>query len=96
MDLRDGAETMSLDGRSYVVFLPDVDRKRVLYLALFPDLLGSLHADHMMTHRLRPINPAPRHDTHRVLVAHPAGSRGRRAPVVTMIGRAYQGVPPGR
>jgi Rieske 2Fe-2S family protein len=33
----------------------------VLYLALFPDLLGSLHADHVMTHRLCPINPGTTH-----------------------------------
>jgi Rieske 2Fe-2S family protein len=57
MDLRDGAETMSLDGRSGGVFLPDVDRRRVLYLALFPDLLLSLHPDYVMTHRLRPVTP---------------------------------------
>ncbi|HEY7593345.1 MAG TPA: aromatic ring-hydroxylating dioxygenase subunit alpha [Actinophytocola sp.] len=57
MDLRDGAETMSLDGRSNGSFLPDVDRRRVLYLALFPDLLLSLHPDYVMTHRLRPVAP---------------------------------------
>jgi glycine betaine catabolism A len=57
MDLRDGAETMSLDGRANGAFLPDVDRRRVLYLALFPDLLLSLHPDYVMTHRLRPVAP---------------------------------------
>jgi Rieske 2Fe-2S family protein len=57
MDLRDGAETMSLDGRSAGSFLPGVDRRRVLYLALFPDLLLSLHPDYVMTHRLRPVAP---------------------------------------
>jgi Rieske 2Fe-2S family protein len=57
MDLRDGVETMSLDGRSRGVFLSDVDRRRVLYLALFPDLLVSLHPDYVMTHRLRPAGP---------------------------------------
>jgi glycine betaine catabolism A len=62
MDLRDQAETMSLDGRSHGVFLPNVDRRRVLYLALFPDLLLSLHPDYVMTHRLRPLSP----DTTRV------------------------------
>jgi Rieske 2Fe-2S family protein len=62
MDLRTGAETMSLDGRSNGDFLPDVDRRRVLYLALFPDLLLSLHPDYVMTHRLRPETP----DTTRV------------------------------
>jgi glycine betaine catabolism A len=57
MDLRDLAETMSLDGRSAGVFLPDVDRRRVLYLALFPNLLLSLHPDYVMTHRLTPLAP---------------------------------------
>jgi Rieske 2Fe-2S family protein len=57
MDLRDGAETMSLDGRSGGAFLPNVDQRRVLYLALFPDLLLSLHPDYVMTHRLRPVAP---------------------------------------
>jgi Rieske 2Fe-2S family protein len=57
MDLRDGAETMSLDGRSGGTFLPGVDQRRVLYLALFPDLLLSLHPDYVMTHRLRPASP---------------------------------------
>ncbi|TDV54887.1 Rieske 2Fe-2S family protein [Actinophytocola oryzae] len=57
MDLRDHAETMSLDGRSSGTFLPGVDRRRVLYLALFPDLLLSLHPDYVMTHRLRPRAP---------------------------------------
>ncbi|HEX6356450.1 aromatic ring-hydroxylating dioxygenase subunit alpha [Actinophytocola sp.] len=57
MDLRDHAETMSLDGSSPGDFLPGVDRRRVLYLALFPDLLLSLHPDYVMTHRLRPVGP---------------------------------------
>ena len=57
MELRDGAATMSLDGRSGGTFLPHVDRRRVLYLGLFPDLLLSLHPDYVMTHRLRPIAP---------------------------------------
>lgn len=57
MDLREHAETMSMDGRSRGAFLPEVDRRRVLYLALFPDLLLSLHPDYVMTHRLRPIAP---------------------------------------
>jgi Rieske 2Fe-2S family protein len=61
MDLRDHAETMSLDGRSRGVFLPGVDPRRVLYLALFPDLLLSLHPDYVMTHRLRPLAPDTTH-----------------------------------
>lgn len=57
MDLRGHAETMSLDGRSRGEFLPGVDRSRVLYLALVPDLLLSLHPDYVMTHRLVPVSP---------------------------------------
>ncbi|HEU5110696.1 MAG TPA: aromatic ring-hydroxylating dioxygenase subunit alpha [Micromonosporaceae bacterium] len=57
MDLRDGMTTMSLDGRSGGVPLPGVDQRRVRYLALFPDLLLSLHPDYVMTHRLRPLTP---------------------------------------
>jgi len=57
MDLREGAETMSLDGRSGGVFLPGVDRRKVGYLALFPDLLLSLHPDYVMVHKLRPAGP---------------------------------------
>ena len=57
MDLRDGAETMSLDGKSSGRFLPGVDRRRVGYLALCPDLLLSLHPDYVMAHRLSPVTP---------------------------------------
>ena len=62
MDLRDDAETMSLDGKSRGTFLPGVDRRRVGYLALCPDLLLSLHPDYVMAHRLSPVTP----DTTRV------------------------------
>jgi Rieske 2Fe-2S family protein len=57
MDLRPGAETMSLDGRSHGAFLPGVDRRRVLYLGLFPNLLVSAHPDYVMAHRLVPLAP---------------------------------------
>jgi Rieske 2Fe-2S family protein len=57
MDLRPAAETMSLDGRSGGEFLPGVDRRRVLYLALCPDLLLSLHPDYVVVHRLVPVAP---------------------------------------
>jgi len=57
MVLRDGAATMSLDGRSHGSALPSVDPRLVLYLGLFPDLLLSLHPDYVMAHRLRPIAP---------------------------------------
>lgn len=57
MDLRDGAETMSLDGRSPGRPLPGVDPRVVLYLGLFPNLLLSLHPDYVMTHRMTPLAP---------------------------------------
>jgi Rieske 2Fe-2S family protein len=57
MDLRPEAETMSLDGRSHGTFLPGVDRRRVLYLGLFPNLLVSAHPDYVMAHRLVPVAP---------------------------------------
>jgi len=133
MDLRDGAETMSLDGRSHGVFLSDVDLRRVLYLALFPDLLLSLHPDYVMTHRLRPVTADTTHIECSWLIPEAAEDAGyaeefwdrtnkqdwaacesvqrglssphfRPGPLapsedavhqwVTMIGRAYQGLPP--
>ncbi|HEY0641662.1 MAG TPA: aromatic ring-hydroxylating dioxygenase subunit alpha [Pseudonocardiaceae bacterium] len=61
MELREHAETMSFDGRTGGEFIPGVDRRRVLYLALLPDLLLSLHPDYVMTHRLRPLTPDTTH-----------------------------------
>jgi Rieske 2Fe-2S family protein len=56
MDLRDGAETMSLDGRSLGVPIPGLTRLReVGYAALLPTLLVSPHPDYVMTHRLEPL-----------------------------------------
>jgi Rieske 2Fe-2S family protein len=57
MDLREGMETMSLDGRSHGRFIDGADRRRVRYLGLLPDLLISLHPDYVMTHRLTPREP---------------------------------------
>jgi Rieske 2Fe-2S family protein len=57
MDLREGADTMSFDGRSAGVPLSDVDPRRVFYLGLLPNLLLSLHPDYVMTHRLEPLAP---------------------------------------
>ncbi|MFD8077007.1 aromatic ring-hydroxylating dioxygenase subunit alpha [Streptomyces sp. NPDC059718] len=57
MDLRDGAETMSLTGRSRGTFIDGTDRRRVLYLGLFPNLLLSLHPDYVMSHLLVPEAP---------------------------------------
>ena len=57
MDLKNGAETMSLDGqrrRDYLPGLTAAERQVVLYYAVYPNLLLSLHPDYMMTHTLWP------------------------------------------
>ncbi|MGH8825267.1 MAG: aromatic ring-hydroxylating oxygenase subunit alpha [Jiangellaceae bacterium] len=58
MELRDGAETMSLHGKSSGRPIEGVDPRVVLYLGLFPNLLISLHPDYVMTHLLTPVGPA--------------------------------------
>jgi glycine betaine catabolism A len=57
MDLRDEADTMSLDGRSAGRPIEGADPRRVLYLGLLPNLLLSLHPDYVLTHRLEPLSP---------------------------------------
>jgi Rieske 2Fe-2S family protein len=57
MDLREGADTMSLDGRSGGRPIDGVDPRQVLYLGLFPNLLISPHPDYVMTHRMTPLSP---------------------------------------
>jgi glycine betaine catabolism A len=60
MDLRDGADTMSISGRSGGTTLRGLDaeaRRVVVYLALFPNVLMSLHPDYVMTHLLTPLGP---------------------------------------
>lgn len=60
LTLVDGAETMSFDGRSGGRPLPgltDEQRRTVLYLGLFPNLVVSAHPDFVMTHRLEPLGP---------------------------------------
>jgi Rieske 2Fe-2S family protein len=58
MSLRDEAVTMSLDGSSAGVpieGLSETELRTVMYVALFPNLLISLHPDYVMTHRLQPL-----------------------------------------
>ncbi len=58
MDLIDGNETMSLDGRSHGVPIASVPPERltdVIYLQVTPNLLVSLHPDYVMTHRMEPV-----------------------------------------
>jgi Rieske 2Fe-2S family protein len=65
MELREGAETMSLDGRSggaAMARLGEEERHTVMYVAVLPNLLLSLHPDYVMTHLLTPLTP----DTTRV------------------------------
>jgi Rieske 2Fe-2S family protein len=60
MELREEAETMSLDGRSSgtaIASLDEYQARRVFYFAVFPNLLISPHPDYVMTHRLDPISP---------------------------------------
>jgi glycine betaine catabolism A len=59
MDLRDGMATMSLDGTSAGIVmerLNEVEQRSVMYLAVLPNMLISLHPDYVMTHLLTPIS----------------------------------------
>jgi Rieske 2Fe-2S family protein len=58
MDLIPAAETMSLDGRSRgrtIAGLTEHERRTVMYLVGYPNLLVSLHPDYVMTHLLTPL-----------------------------------------
>jgi Rieske 2Fe-2S family protein len=58
MDLREGMDTMSLDGGSGGVMLRGLDAealRTVIYLNVFPNILVSLHPDYVMVHRLTPL-----------------------------------------
>ncbi len=60
MILAEHAETMSLDGHSGGITFPsltDEQRRQVLYINVFPNMLISLHPDFVMTHRIRPVTP---------------------------------------
>jgi phenylpropionate dioxygenase-like ring-hydroxylating dioxygenase large terminal subunit len=57
MGFRNGAETMSVDGkrrRDYLPALAAEERQMVCYYCIYPNLLLSLHPDYMMTHTLWP------------------------------------------
>jgi Rieske 2Fe-2S family protein len=50
---------MSLDGHSDGVFIPglnDIEKRRIDYIGIFPNLLVSLHPDYVMTHRMVPLS----------------------------------------
>jgi Rieske 2Fe-2S family protein len=58
MDLREGMDTMSLDGHSGGVALRGLDAealRTVIYINIFPNILVSLHPDYVMVHRLTPL-----------------------------------------
>ncbi|WP_433372004.1 aromatic ring-hydroxylating oxygenase subunit alpha [Actinoplanes sp. CA-142083] len=57
MDLREHAETMSVDGHGAGVFIDGAPQRTVRYIAVFPNLLVSAHPDYVMTHRLWPVEP---------------------------------------
>ena len=57
MVLRDGMQSMTLDGTLASTPLPGVDPTAVEYLHLLPNLLVSPHPDYVMTHRLVPLAP---------------------------------------
>jgi glycine betaine catabolism A len=58
MDLREGMDTMSLDGSSLGLPLRGLSGEQlrtVIYVNVFPNILLSLHPDYVMTHRLTPL-----------------------------------------
>jgi Rieske 2Fe-2S family protein len=58
MDLRDDAETMSLDGKSGGVPIPGLSGnqlREIGYFGVFPNLLISPHPDYVLTHRIEPL-----------------------------------------
>ncbi len=57
MVLRDGMQSMTLDGSLASTPLPGVDPTGVEYLHLLPNLLVSPHPDYVMAHRLVPLAP---------------------------------------
>ena len=60
MDLFDGVETMSLDGKSHGVPLRGLSGhqlREVGYFGIFPNLLISPHPDYVLTHRIEPLAP---------------------------------------
>lgn len=58
MQIRDGYETMSLDGHTDAQTLRGLDAHRariVDYIGIFPNVLVSLHPDYVMTHVVTPL-----------------------------------------
>jgi Rieske 2Fe-2S family protein len=60
MDLFEGVETMSLDGKSHGVPMRGLSGnqlREIGYFGVFPNLLISTHPDYILTHRLEPLAP---------------------------------------
>lgn len=58
MSIVDGAETMSLTGKSggaAIAGLSEHELRTVMYIVGYPNLLVSLHPDYVMTHRMTPL-----------------------------------------
>jgi Rieske 2Fe-2S family protein len=58
MDLREGVQTLTLDGttnRGNLPGLPEAEQRHVYYYALLPNLLLNLHPDYMLTFTLWPL-----------------------------------------
>lgn len=58
MSIVDGAQTMSLTGQSggvAIAGLSERERRSVMYLVGYPNLLVSLHPDYVMTHLMTPL-----------------------------------------
>jgi Rieske 2Fe-2S family protein len=69
MTLREDASTMALEGAGHTAGRPPIegltaqDATKVLYFALFPNALVSLHPDYVMLHTLWPRSPGHTHVT---------------------------------
>jgi Rieske 2Fe-2S family protein len=61
MELRDGFETMALEGGHRVgppmCGITPTDERRIDYLVVWPTLLLSVHPDYLLVHRLEPLGP---------------------------------------
>lgn len=59
MSMIDGAETMSIDGKSggvAIAGLSEREQHSVMYMVGYPNLLISLHPDYVMTHLMTPLS----------------------------------------
>lgn len=60
MAISEGASTMSFSGRLAGRVRPglsDEQRRQVVYVQLFPNLMMALHPDYVLTHRIEPLGP---------------------------------------